>query len=76
MEKRLDGSIALRFQDRYLQRELCQPATRPVASKPPQAKTRTSLPAPAGTAWKSFDLRKAPKIWQAAKGSGTTKPED
>ena len=34
VEKRLDGSIALRFQDRYLQLELCQPATRPVAARP------------------------------------------
>ena len=75
VEKRLGGSIALRFQDRYLQLELCQPATKPAAAKPAASKTRKPAPKPANTPWKTFDLRKTPKIWQAAKGSGA-KPED
>ncbi len=75
IEKRLNGSISLRFRDRYLQLELCQPAARPVAAKPLAAKTRKSAPKPASTAWKNFDLGKGPKIWQAAQGSGV-KPKD
>ncbi|MGA2716320.1 MAG: hypothetical protein ABSC37_22185 [Xanthobacteraceae bacterium] len=58
-----------------MQLELCQTATRPIAAKPVVPKTRKSAPKPAGTAWKTFDPRKGPKIWQAAPVSGA-KPED
>ena len=75
VEKRLDGSIALCFRSRYLQLELCQPATRLAAAKPVVPKTSKPAPKTAGGAWRKFDLRKGPKIWQAAKGSGT-KTED
>jgi hypothetical protein len=75
VEKRLDGLIAVRFRDRYLQLELCQPEARPVAAKRAAPKTRQSVSKPANTAWKTFDLRKGPKIWQAVKGS-RAKPED
>ena len=70
VEQRLDGSTAVRFGERYL----------PVEECPPAPKAKTSAPAKAAKAprsgrrssdWnKNFDLKKGPKIWQAAESSG------
>ncbi len=74
VEKRLDGSIAVRFRDRYLAVAVCEP--RPKLAQPkPAAKRRP--PARRGSDWnKNFDLKKAPKLWQAAGRSGAKPPED
>ena len=74
VEKRRDGSVAARFRDRYL--NVTQVAQRPkvksaqpVQTKPPAKPARRSE-------WnKSFDLKKAPKIWQAAQASGRRRGE-
>jgi transposase-like protein len=70
VESRLDGSLAVRYGDCYLPVQPC--ATPEKKPKPPQIK-----PAPRrraaqkGSDWnKNFDLKKAPKIWQAAQASG------
>ena len=74
VEKRLDGSIAVRFQERYLTVRLCEekPSPAPVEAKaPPRRQTKR------GSDWnKNFDLKDAPSIWRAAKGSGRKRDED
>jgi hypothetical protein len=70
VEKRLDGSLAVRFGERYLPITACAVADKarvPPANKPAKARP-TGRP---GSAWsKNFDLKKAPKIWQVAQASG------
>jgi transposase len=66
VEKRLDGSIAVRFRERYLPVGRCTAAAQ---TKAP-AKSATPRRPPnrqRGSEWgKNFDLKKGPKIWQAA----------
>jgi hypothetical protein len=74
VEKRLDGSIAVRFQERYLTVSLCEgkPAPAPVEAKAtPRRQTKR------GSDWnKNFDLKDAPPIWRAAKSSGRKRDEN
>lgn len=75
VEKRLDGSVAVRFRERYLTVSRCQP--RPKAAAGTTAR-KPSKPRSNGrrSDWgKNFDLQKGPKIWQAAEYSGA-KPEE
>lgn len=68
-EKRRDGSRAVRFQDRYLSISECEQRPKVTASKP--AKPRSQRKPANPSEWnKNFNLKKGPKIWQAAKGSG------
>jgi len=71
VEKRLDGSVAVRYQDRYLDCALCEAhAVEPIAAegKPVPAVRK---PAASRSNWnETFDLKKAPPIWKAAQGSG------
>ena len=74
VEKRRDGTLAVRFRDRYLSIMQCDQRQKVRASKP--AKPRPSTPPAERSKWnKNFDLKKAPKIWQAAQSSGA-KPEE
>lgn len=70
IEKRLDGSLAVRFGDRYLSVKRCEV----VGKKQPEAKQvkpRTGFSGKRNMDWgKNFDLKKAPKVWQAADRSG------
>lgn len=69
VEKRLDGSIAVRYQERYLNVELCPQPTpaKPVEPHPKPARQRKKR----GSDWnRNCDLHKAPPIWKAARGSG------
>jgi transposase len=67
VEKRLDGSIAVRFGERYLPVSQCiataktkAPPVKRAAPRPPSARQR-------GSDWfKNFDLKKGPKTWQVA----------
>jgi hypothetical protein len=75
VEQRLDGTLAVRHGEQYLSVEECVPAEKVKATpsvrgnKTPRAKSR-------GSDWnKNFDLKKAPKIWQAAEASGNRKGE-
>jgi len=66
VEKRRDGSVAVRFRDRYLSIAQC--------AQRPKVTAKTKPPAKPGkrSEWnKNFDLKKAPKIWQAAQESGS-----
>ena len=74
VEKRRDGSVAARFRDRYLSIAECAQLP-PVKSVRP-AKTKPQPKPVQRSEWnKNFDLKKAPKIWQAAQRSGA-RPEE
>ncbi len=71
VEKRLDGSLAVRHGERYLPVAECVLAERPKAK--PAAVTANQHPAKRGRGsdWnKNFDLKKAPPMWQAERSSG------
>jgi hypothetical protein len=71
VEKRLDGSLAVRCGERYLAVNSCPAPEKP---KAPVVKTAGRHRQPAsqrGSDWnKNFDLQKAPKVWQGAQESG------
>jgi len=61
VEKRLDGSMAVRYGEKYLKVKLCK-----VAAKAAGARRRSKR----GSDWdKNFDLKKGPKVWQVASPS-------
>lgn len=76
IEGRLNGSMAVRYQDRYLPVSECAAADPPrvaEAVKPARKKPRS---AGRESDWdKNFDLQKGPKVWQAAQLSGC-RPEE
>jgi hypothetical protein len=70
VEKRLDGSIAVRFGERYLPVKECAAAEKPKVSSAVKA-AKPSGGGRRGSDWnRDFDLKKGPKIWQAAESSG------
>lgn len=75
VEKRLDGSLAVRYGERYLPVKECAAADEPKV--PPPAKTaKAHRTGGQGSNWKkNFDLKKAPKVWQAAQASGHKRGE-
>lgn len=75
VERRLDGSLAVRHGERYLPVKECAAAEKPKASGPAKA-AKPHRSGGRGSDWdKNFDLKKAPKIWQAAQGSGHRRGE-
>jgi hypothetical protein len=70
VEQRLDGSLAVRFGQRYLTVSLC--AAEEKKPEMPPAKKKPRSPGRAqGSNWnKNFDLKKSLKIWQASLSSG------
>ncbi len=75
VEKRLDGSLAVRYGERYLPVKECTAAEPPKVS-PPAKKVKTHRAVGRGNDWnKNFDLKKAPKVWQAAQASGHKRGE-
>jgi hypothetical protein len=75
VEQRLDGSLAVRHGERYLAVKECAVADKPKAAR--QVKVaKTHRAGRRGSDWnKDFNLKKAPKIWQAAQGSGHRRGE-
>ena len=75
VEKRLDGSLAVRYGERYLVVEEARPGMEPPpapSSVKPAKQPRTRR---RGSDWnKNFDLKKGPKVWQVAE-SGCRQPE-
>jgi DNA-binding Lrp family transcriptional regulator len=68
VEKRRDGSVAVRFRDRYLSVEQCSQRQKVSVAK--SAKPKRSASPVGRKEWcRNFDLKKAPKIWQATEGS-------
>jgi transposase len=74
VEKRRDGSVAVRFRDRYLKVSICE--LRPKLPAPqPASPARRALKSSQASEWcRNFDLKKSPKVWQASRDSGA-KPE-
>jgi hypothetical protein len=70
VEKRLDGSLAVRYGGRYLPVKECAVADQPKAT--PAAKVVQGLRVSRrGSDWNAnFDLKKGPKVWQAAQAAG------
>jgi hypothetical protein len=67
VEKRLDGSIAVRFGERYLPVSRCAAAAKTKATPAKSAAPRHRRNRQRGSDWdKNFDLKKGPKIWQVA----------
>jgi transposase InsO family protein len=67
VEKRLDGSIAVRFGERYLPVSRCAAAAKTEARPVKSADPRRPRSRRRGSEWnKNFDLKKGPKIWQVA----------
>jgi len=70
VEQRLDGSLAVRFGERYLPVEECVPTEKAKTSSP-EKRAKAPRSGRRGSDWnKHFDLTKGPKIWQAAEASG------
>jgi transposase len=69
VEQRLDGSLAVRHGERYLPIQECAVADKPEA--PPNKPAQRGQAGRRGSDWnKDFDLKKGPKVWQAAQASG------
>lgn len=75
VEQRLDGSLAVRHGERYLPVEQCAVAGKPKPARPEKAAKKRRGRGP-GSDWnRNFDLKKSPKIWQAAHDSGPRREE-
>ena len=75
VEQRLDGSLAVRYREQYLPVTECEVAEKPKAARLEKtAQTRRAKGR--GSDWnRNFDLKKAPKVWQAAQESGHRREE-
>ena len=70
LEQRLDGALAVRYGEKYLPVTRCAPGEKKTPAVPakPMGKRRQAR---RGSDWnQNFDLKKAPKVWQAAQESG------
>ena len=70
VEKRLDGSVAVAFQGRYLQLQECSPVPPAVAATPPRKPARATIDSKRTPWGKSYAQMKDIPIWQAAKAPG------
>ncbi len=74
VEQRRDGSVEACFGGRYLKVERCE--QRPKVTPPQPAQRTAPRKAGRGSAWnQNFDLKKGPKVWLAAQGSGARREE-
>lgn len=74
VEERLDGSIAVRYRDQYLQVRLCSQEPAPVTVK--EAKSKPARKPAKRSDWnRNFDLKKAPPLWRAMRASGNRSSE-
>jgi biotin operon repressor len=74
VEQRRDGSVAARFNGRYLRVERCEQQPK-VAPAKPSPKKVPRQPAQKSTWNQNFDLKKGPKVWQAAQQSEARREE-
>jgi hypothetical protein len=78
VERRLDGALAVRYGEKYLPVTRCVPAEKKAAAPPPPTVESTGKrrQAKRGSDWnRNFDLKKKPKLWQAAQASGRRQGE-
>jgi hypothetical protein len=75
VEERLDGSLAVRYGQRYLSVKECVVAAKPKATRPAKV-AKAHRASKRGSDWnKNFDMKKGPKVWQAAQLS-RRRPEE
>ena len=76
VEQRLDGTLTVRHGDRYLPIKECAPAEKPKTKSLPPKPRREGRTRQRGSDWnQAFDLKKGPKVWQAAQRSGSRPAE-
>jgi hypothetical protein len=75
VEQRRDGSVAARFNGRYLRVERCEQQPK-VAPAKPSPKKAPRQPAQKSTWNQNFDLKKGPKVWQAAAQQSEARREE
>lgn len=74
VEQRRDGSVAACFNGRYLRVERCE--QQPRVTPPQPAQQQAPRKPPQRSAWnQNFDLKKGPKVWQAAQAPGARREE-
>lgn len=74
VERRLDGSLAVRFRQHYLTVTECQP--RPPATPPVQPRKPKKPRARASHRWmEGFNLRKSPPLWAILKAETAAAPD-
>jgi transposase len=77
VEQRLDGALAVRYGEKYLPVTRCEAATKKAPAVAPAEPTGERRPPRRGSDWnRNFDLKKAPKVWQAAQESGCRHGEE
>lgn len=64
VERRLDGSMAVRYGERYLSTELCPVPAKTTGKHQARRPTGSSKPRLKSNWNQNFDLKNAPKIWQ------------
>src|SRR6266568_4539745 len=70
VEQRLDGTLAVRYGEKYLPVTQCAPAQKKASAPKPAATAGKRRQPRRGSDWnKDFDLKKAPKIWQVVQES-------
>jgi hypothetical protein len=76
VEKRLDGSLAVRHGERYVPVQECAVADKSKQESPPKPAVKGRRTNRRGSDWdRNFDLKKGPKVWQAARESGHRRGE-
>lgn len=76
VERRLDGTLAVRYGERYLPVKECGAADRPQAAIPKKKAASTRRGRRWGSDWdKNFNLKKGPKLWQVLQEPGTRRQE-
>jgi hypothetical protein len=76
VEQRLDGTVAVRYGEKYLPVTQCAPAEKKAPAPKPAGTTGKRRQPRRGSDWnQNFDLKKAPKIWQVVQESGGRREE-
>lgn len=76
VEQRLDGTVAVRYGEKYLAVTLCAPAEKKAPAPKPAGAARRQRQPRRGSDWdKDFDLKKGPKIWQVVQDADRRRGE-
>jgi transposase len=76
VEQRLDGTLAVRYGEKYLPVTLCAPAQKKALVPTPASTAGKRRQPRRGSDWgKNFDLKNAPKIWQVVQEPGRRRGE-
>jgi transposase len=77
VELRLDGALAVRYGEKYLPVTRCEAAAKKAPTPAQVEPTGKRRQPQRGSDWnRNFDLKKAPKVWQAAQESGCRHGEE